>query len=117
MKMHHYIRSSALDVHRKSKSLHNTIKQMLQFTHAAICNRASNKMARSQGASCRVDKKVVLFFGAHAFHLVLSCKPEAYQTLLKPLAFQLSLPGNKILRSRYRSILTEGASTLTLLSF
>ncbi|KZT22068.1 hypothetical protein NEOLEDRAFT_1072414 [Neolentinus lepideus HHB14362 ss-1] len=117
MKMHHYVRSLALDVRRKTKFLHSSIKQILQSTHAAIRNKATNKVAQSNGAICKVDKKVVLFLGTHAFHLVLSCKPEVYSRLVKLLAFELSLPKNRILQSRYRSVLAEGQATVTQLSF
>ena len=53
----------------------------------------------------------------HAFHSVLSRKPQAYARLLKMLSFQLSLPRYRHLRKRFRGVVAEGLSPLTSLGF
>lgn len=55
--------------------------------------------------------------GVHAFHTVLSRKPQAYTGILKTLRFELALPKYRRYKKRFRDVISEGLSTLTLLSF
>lgn len=55
--------------------------------------------------------------GVHAFHTVLSRKPQPYTKILKALHFELALPKYRHYKKRFRSVISEGLSTLTLLSF
>ena len=53
----------------------------------------------------------------HAFHTVLSLKPQAYTKILKTLRFEIALPKYRHFKKRFRDVIAEGLSTLTLLSF
>lgn len=61
----------------------------------------------------------VLRLVTHAFHTVLSKKPEIYgtSTLLKSLQFELSLSCNKRLRYRLRKVVKEGLEGVAALQF
>ncbi len=64
-----------------------------------------------------VGRSLTYRLGLHAFHTVFSRKPQAYARLLKALSFELSLPRYRCLRKRFRGVVAEGLSTLTLLCF
>jgi hypothetical protein len=55
--------------------------------------------------------------GTHAFHVVLSRKPQKYAPVIKSLAFELSLPRHGRSRKRFRSLVRDGLAGMTGIAF
>ncbi|KAI8969503.1 hypothetical protein BD414DRAFT_428477 [Trametes punicea] len=117
MKMHHYLRQWRLDVSKHHAFVLKTIRQSIRFAYQSARSKASHRLARTHDARVDLQERQVTWLGLHAFHAVLSRKPQAYARLLKVLTFELSLPRYRHLRKRFRRVVTEGLSTLTLLCF
>ncbi|KAI0649059.1 hypothetical protein C8Q79DRAFT_490201 [Trametes meyenii] len=113
MKMHHYLRQWRLDVGKHHAFVLKVIRQTIRFAYTSARCKAGHKLARTHDA--RVDLQEEL--GLHAFHTVFSRKLQAYTRMLRVLSFELSLPRRRHLRKRFRSIVAEGLSTLSLLCF
>lgn len=113
-----------------------TIRQAIRFAYTSACNKAIHKLARTHGARIDLQERQVTWcvycdspcyshspryfthrLGLHAFHTVFTRKPQAYARLLKALSFELSLLRYRCLRKRFRGVVAEGLSTLTLLCF
>ncbi|KIJ66967.1 hypothetical protein HYDPIDRAFT_85200, partial [Hydnomerulius pinastri MD-312] len=115
-KMHHYLESWKIDITKKTPFIRNTIRQMVRYAYAVILQKSSSKVSRANGGRCDVQKTHVLWLGTHAFHAVLSRKPELYaSSLLRPLAFELSLPRSRRIRSRFRGLVKESWSIMVSL--
>ncbi|OJT07372.1 Telomerase reverse transcriptase [Trametes pubescens] len=117
MKMHHYLRQWGLDVPKHHAFVLKTIRQAIRFAYTSACNKATHKLARTHAARIDLQERQAAWLGLHAFHTVFSRKPQAYARLLKALSFELSLPRYRCLRKRFRGVVAEGLSTLTLLCF
>ncbi|KAI0734345.1 hypothetical protein BC629DRAFT_1301551 [Irpex lacteus] len=117
MKMHYYLRSWKFDARNRSAFLTSTIRQMIRYAYSSMHNKGTNKVAKASGGKCEVTKAVVLWLGTHAFHSVLSCKSQAYQTVLRGLEFDLSLPQYRRLRKRMKKVVREGQEVIRVLSF
>ncbi|KAJ8494766.1 hypothetical protein ONZ51_g2140 [Trametes cubensis] len=117
MKMHYYLKEWRLDMAKHHMFVLNTIRRTIRFAYTSACNKATHKLARAHHARVNLQERQVTWLGLHAFHSVLSRKPQAYARLLKMLSFQLSLPRYRHLRKRFRGVVAEGLSTVTLLCF
>ncbi|KAF8843744.1 hypothetical protein BDN67DRAFT_875711, partial [Paxillus ammoniavirescens] len=107
-KMHRYLESWGTDISKNVTFFHNTIRQMIRYAYAVIVQSSRNRVSRASGGRCDIQKANVLWLGTHAFHAVLSKKSELYaSSLLKPLAFELSLPRNRRIRNRFRGLVKE----------
>ncbi|KAF8126897.1 hypothetical protein EV363DRAFT_1346584 [Boletus edulis] len=110
--MHFYLESWGMDVSKHAKFLHNTIRQMIQYTYAVIIQSSRNKVSRANGGKCDVQKAHVLWLGKRAFHAVLR-KFEIYSSsLLKLLAFELALPSNQRIGHRFKRLVKESSSIM-----
>ncbi|KAN0092975.1 hypothetical protein V8E55_003759 [Tylopilus felleus] len=108
-KMHYYIESWHVDVPKNAKFLHNTIRQMIQYTYAVIMQNSRNKISRANGGRCDVQKAHVLWLGKHAFHAVLRRFELYSSSLLKLLAFELALPRNRRIGHRFKRVVKESS--------
>ncbi|CDO70652.1 hypothetical protein BN946_scf184756.g19 [Trametes cinnabarina] len=117
MKMHYYLREWKPDVSKHHAFILKTIRQSIRFAYKSACIKARHKLARTHNARVDLYERQVIWLGLQAFHTVLSRKPYAYTRLLKVLSFELSLPRYRNLRKRFRPVIAEGLSTLTVLSF
>ena len=72
---------------------------------------------RSEAFGSWLSDMTACRLGMHAFHTVLSRKPQAYTKILKTLRFEIALPKYRHFKKRFRDVIAEGLSTLTLLSF
>ncbi|KAI0775157.1 hypothetical protein BD413DRAFT_603135 [Trametes elegans] len=117
MKMHHYLRQWGLDVSTHHAFVLKTIRQTIRFAYTSVCNKAGHKLARAHAARVDFHERQVTWLGLHAFHTVLSRKPQAYARLLKVLGFELSLARHRQFRKRFRNVVVDGLSTMTLLCF
>ncbi|KAI0635987.1 hypothetical protein C8Q77DRAFT_1216500 [Trametes polyzona] len=117
MKMHHYLRQWGLDVSKHHAFVLKTIRQAIRFAYASARNKATHKLARTHGARIELQERHVTWLGLHAFHTVFMCKPQAYARLLRALSFEMGLPRYRPLRRRFRSVVAEGLTTLSLLCF
>lgn len=59
----------------------------------------------------------VIRLGTHAFHAVLGRKAANYPSLLRHLAFELSLPHHRRSRRRFRALVKEGLISMAQISF
>ncbi|KAH9846654.1 hypothetical protein C2E23DRAFT_743609 [Lenzites betulinus] len=117
MKMHHYLRAWGLDVPKHHAFVLRTIRHAIRFAYTSACNKATHKLAHTHRGRVSLQEREVTWLGLHAFHTVFSRKPQAYTRLLKTLHFELSLARYRHLRKRFRGVVVEGLSTLTLLCF
>ncbi|KAI0326934.1 hypothetical protein GY45DRAFT_1257955 [Cubamyces sp. BRFM 1775] len=117
MKMHYYLKEWRLDTSKHHMFVLKTIRRTIHFAYTSACNKATHKLARAHRARVELQERQVTWLGLHAFHSVLSRKPQAYTRLLKVLSFQLALPRYRHLRKRFRGVVAEGLSTVTLLCF
>ncbi|KAF9243418.1 hypothetical protein BU15DRAFT_12458, partial [Melanogaster broomeanus] len=107
-KMHYYLESWGIDISKNVTFIHNTIRQMIRYAHSVMVQNSRNKVSRGSGGRCDIQKAHVLWLGTHAFHSVLSKRSELYaSSLLKPLAFELSLPRSRRIRGRFRGLVKE----------
>lgn len=112
---------------------------MIRYTYATIRNKASNKVAKANAGKSNIQKLPVIWFvlvscdgylidfgdsgwatlrlGTHAFHTILSRKPQNYSLLLKSLSFELSLPRHRRCRRRFRNLVKEGLAGIVQISF
>ncbi|KAI9572045.1 hypothetical protein HD554DRAFT_2015287, partial [Boletus coccyginus] len=111
-KMHYYLESWGVDVSKHAKFLHNTIRQMIQYTYAVIMQSASNKVSRASGGKCDIHKAHVLWLGKHAFHAVLRRFEPYSSSLLKLLAFELALPRSRRIGHRFKRIVKESTPVM-----
>lgn len=77
----------------------------------------TSRLTLLQPLMCLPRRYSTCRLGLHAFHTVFARKPQAYARLLRALSFELSLPRYRCLRKRFRGVVAEGLSTLTLLCF
>ncbi|RDX57229.1 hypothetical protein K466DRAFT_572951 [Polyporus arcularius HHB13444] len=117
MKMHYYLREWGLDLSKSHAFVMKTIRQTIRFSYSSACTKSGHKLARTHGARLVVQQSEATWLGVHAFHTVLSRKPQAYTGILKTLRFELALPKYRRYKKRFRDVISEGLSTLTLLSF
>ncbi|KAI0749802.1 hypothetical protein C8Q80DRAFT_1100978 [Daedaleopsis nitida] len=119
MKMHHYLREWRLDVAKNHDFILRTVRQTIRFAHSSAHTKAGHKLAQAHDARllARGQHAHVTWLGLHAFHTVLSRKPQAYTCLLRALRFELSLPKYRHCSKQLRTVVVEGLSTLTLLNF
>ncbi|KAF8554609.1 hypothetical protein OG21DRAFT_1044444 [Imleria badia] len=110
--MHFYLESWGVDVSKNARFLHNTIRQMIQYTYAVIMQSSRNKVSRANGGKCDVYKADVLWLGRHAFHAVLRRFEHYSSSLLKLLAFELALPRNRRIGHRFRKIVKESSPVM-----
>ncbi|KAI0043827.1 hypothetical protein FA95DRAFT_1497982 [Auriscalpium vulgare] len=117
MRMHYYLKSWGLNIAKHNAFIHKTIQQVIRYTYAILRSKSTNKVATTHQAQCNVQKPAVLWLGSKAFHTVLSHKPTAYKSLLKSLAFELSLGRNRRYKKEFGQLVKQSMSMLTDLYF
>ncbi|KAF9223752.1 hypothetical protein BS17DRAFT_705060, partial [Gyrodon lividus] len=115
-KMHCYLEGWGIDISKNVAFIYNTIRQMIRYAYAVMVQNSKNKVSRANGGRCDIQKPHVLWLGTHAFHAVLSRKSDLYaSSLLKPLAFELSLPRSRRIKARFRGLVKESSSIMVSL--
>jgi hypothetical protein len=66
---------------------------------------------------CLVVTEKPLRLGTHAFHAVLSRKPQCHASLLRSLSFELRQPRYRRYRKRFGGIVQEGQAGLSQIIF
>ncbi|KAI0719338.1 hypothetical protein C8T65DRAFT_569429 [Cerioporus squamosus] len=117
MRMHHYLREWGLDLSKSHAFVMKTIRQSIRFSYSSACTKSGHKLACQYGARLVVQQAEATWLGLHAVHAVLSRKPQAYTRILKTLRLELACPKYRHYKKRFRSVISEGLSTLALLSF
>ncbi|KAH7926121.1 hypothetical protein BV22DRAFT_1009862 [Leucogyrophana mollusca] len=108
MKMHHYILSWGINVSKSATFIYNTVRQVIRYAFSILRTKSRSKVSRASEGKCDVKKEIVIWLGTHAFHAVLSMKPALYtSSVLKSLAFELSLAKNKRVGRRFRGVVSE----------
>ncbi|KAG2337154.1 hypothetical protein BDR05DRAFT_895691 [Suillus weaverae] len=119
MKMHCYLMNWGIDVAKHTKFLRNTIGHTARCAYSTMRQQSHRKVLCPNGGTFDLQKSSVMWLGMHAFHTVLSKKPEVYgtSTLLKGLLFDLSLSRNKSSRHQLRNVVKEGLAGVAALHF
>ncbi|KAF5391483.1 hypothetical protein D9757_002434 [Collybiopsis confluens] len=115
MKMDGYIRDWDGKLRRETEKLiRNTTQQMFSHCYSAIRSKALNHIAKLNECQVEVQKADVMWLGAHAFHRVLSRRPNRYLSLLRSLAFDLNRGKNHNRYKRFRNVLRGALENLKL---
>ncbi|KAE9405112.1 hypothetical protein BT96DRAFT_357771 [Gymnopus androsaceus JB14] len=113
MKMDAYIRDWDGKKRRVTdKLVKDTTRQMFCYCFSAMRSKALNRIAKANNSLVRVQKSDVLWLGAHAFHKVLSRRPQRYRSLLRALAFDMERGKNYNRRKKFQKVIKAGFSCL-----
>ncbi|KAF9468019.1 hypothetical protein BDZ94DRAFT_1154660 [Collybia nuda] len=109
MKMHSYLRGWGLKANKNVAFLRDTIQKMIDLSYSATRNRCSLQDKTKRPA---IQKLAVMWLGIHAFHKVLSQRPQHYRALLQGFSFQLKRPRYQKYRLQFRSLTKDGQEGL-----
>ncbi|KAJ3797016.1 hypothetical protein GGU11DRAFT_786233 [Lentinula aff. detonsa] len=92
---------------------------MFVYCFAAMRGKALNRIAKTSNCHVTVRKADVLWLGAHAFHKILSRRPQRYLSLLKRMALDMKRGrnDNEHRHKRFRQVLHHGSAFLEHVQF